>query len=284
LQSVLEETKMAIHSQIDSVKQRLQDLQTLNISIAEQNKAGHLKLEAHLRQSFRTLYACNVAYLNILLKKEEDQKNGMKASGQKLSFLAVMTSVIQTVGGGLAGGLGAVIAISCKAAERNKSVSDSYQQGIGHDPSYAAPLPNSPVCYKPVTADVDAPLQTAFISSNTPTKEKLIHLPMTPNIEVTEHEILKASSSTVITTSERKTADSQQSSSATRLKNKVQNGSCTTPSITTAFQGHDFSTSTRVKNVEAPKQNASSSLSEVHEVKMTLDVIKNLAVTVGGIR
>jgi hypothetical protein len=146
---------MAIHSQIDSVKQRLQDLQTLNISIAEQNKAGHLKLEAHLRQSFRTLYACNVAYLNILLKKEEDQKNGMKASGQKLSFLAVMTSVIQTVGGGLAGGLGAVIAISCKAAERNKSVSDSYQQGIGHNPSYAAPLPNSPVCYKPVTADVD---------------------------------------------------------------------------------------------------------------------------------
>jgi hypothetical protein len=55
LKSVQEETKMAIQSQIDGVKQRLQDLQTLNISIAEENKAGHLKLEALIHNAFSSL-------------------------------------------------------------------------------------------------------------------------------------------------------------------------------------------------------------------------------------
>jgi phage-related protein len=160
LQYVQEETQIAIQSQIDIVKQHLQDLQTLSLSVAEQNKAGHLKLEDDLRQYFRTLYACNMAYLNILLKKEEDQKNGMKALGQKLSFQSAMTSIIQIVGGGLASGFGAVIVSSSRnAAERNNPFPDSHQRGMVHDPSYAAPLRYSPVFSKPVKAD-NCPMAT----------------------------------------------------------------------------------------------------------------------------
>ena len=117
-----EEITAAFQSELGDIKILLEDLQVFNASILEQNTAGQLKLNEDTRRSFQTLYACNKSYLDILLNKEKSKGAVIHTSVLTQTYQAAVTSIVLILGGGLAGGLGAVMAFSShKVAERNST-------------------------------------------------------------------------------------------------------------------------------------------------------------------
>lgn len=118
LKNAREGTEAVIRNDLGIVKAHLEQLQALNISLSDQRRA---EWQEDFRTAVRALYACNKTFLDLIMQKGITTEDTRKVEMRSNALQAALVSFVQIVGAGLAGGLGASIAISSHLPKRGST-------------------------------------------------------------------------------------------------------------------------------------------------------------------